>query len=26
LITKDNAIRELHFASMLMYKIDDELV
>ncbi len=26
LITKDNAIRELHFASMLMYKIDNELV
>ena len=26
LITRDNAIRELHFASMLMYKIDDELV
>ena len=26
LITKDNAIRELHFASTLMYKIDDELV
>ena len=25
-ITKDNAIRELHFASMLMYKLDDELV
>lgn len=26
LVSKDNAIRELHFASMLMYKIDDELV
>lgn len=26
LISKDKAIRKLHFASMLMYKIDDELV
>ncbi len=26
LISKDRAIRKLHFASMLMYKIDDELV
>ena len=26
LITKDNAIRKLHFASMLMYKLDDELI
>lgn len=25
-ISKDRAIRKLHFASMLMYKIDDELV
>lgn len=25
LITKDNAVRKLHFASMLMYKLDDEL-
>lgn len=26
MITKDNAVRELHFASMLMYKLDEELV
>ncbi|MBO5827783.1 MAG: TIGR02391 family protein [Paludibacteraceae bacterium] len=26
LISKDKAIRKLHFANMLMYKIDDELV
>ena len=26
LVSKDKAIRKLHFASMLMYKIDDELV
>lgn len=26
LISKEEAIRKLHFASMLMYKIDDELV
>lgn len=26
LISKNKAIRKLHFASMLMYKIDDELV
>lgn len=26
LISKNKAIRKLHFASMLMYKIDDEVV
>ena len=26
LITKENAVRKLHYASMLMYKLDDELV
>lgn len=26
LISKEEAIRKQHFASMLMYKIDDELV
>lgn len=25
-ITKENAVRKLHYASMLMYKLDDELV
>lgn len=26
LISKENAIRKLHYASMLMYKLDDELI